>query len=70
MTTFSEMSIPVLSIIIQGLELVKNACDLRLQELEKEMPDDSTMFDAVRKFKSVVELLAVARTEFHLLTKE
>ena len=69
MTTFSEMSIPVLTLVVKGLILVKDGCDRRVQQLESEGTDNATMLNAVNQLCQVSELLMVAQTDLNSLNR-
>ena len=67
MTTFSQMSIPILAIVIEGLLIVQSNCDRRVQQLESENSDDAIMEAATKQFNDVSGILWEAQHQLLVL---
>ena len=63
------MSIPVLSLVVEGLVLVKQRCDKKLLQLESEGTDETTMLEAVFKYNQISDILYVAQNDLSNLKK-
>ena len=67
MRSFSNMSIPDLTMIVVGLKLVKTGCEIRLRQLEQQQASNTEINDAIDKYSKASGLLAVAVNELLIL---
>ena len=67
MRTFSNISIPDLTLIVVGLKLVKTGCEIRIRKLEQQQASNTEINDAIDKYSQASGLLAVAQDELLIL---